>query len=84
MPAFLAENSPSCGSSTIYDGSFTGITIPGTGVTAALLEKNGVKVFNQQALVVESGIPYRKLMSSVLHHYVSGYLIEKTERNKLK
>jgi uncharacterized protein YbbK (DUF523 family) len=52
--AVLAENSPSCGSSTIYDGSFTGRKIPGTGVTAALLEKNGVKVFNQQALAVIS------------------------------
>ena len=53
--AVLAENSPSCGSSTIYDGSFTGRKISGTGVTAALLEKNGVKVFNQQTLSVEKG-----------------------------
>jgi len=30
-----------------------------------------------QALAVENGIPYQTLMSSVLHRYVSGYLIEK-------
>ena len=30
-----------------------------------------------QALAVENGIPYQTLMSSVLHRYVSGYLIDK-------
>ena len=48
--AVLAENSPSCGSSTIYDGSFTGRKISGSGVTAALLENNGIKVFSQHNL----------------------------------
>lgn len=30
-----------------------------------------------QALAAEKAIPYQTLMSSVLHRYVSGYLIEK-------
>lgn len=45
--AVLAEFSPSCGSSAVYDGSFSGIKTPGMGVTAALLRKNGVQVFSQ-------------------------------------
>ena len=48
--AVLTESSPSCGSSQIYDGSFTRSTIPGSGVTAALLAQNGIKVFNQHQL----------------------------------
>ena len=35
-----------------------------------------------QALAVENGIPYQTLMSSILHRYVSGYLIEKPRPNK--
>ena len=35
-----------------------------------------------QALAVENGIPYQTLMSSVLHRYVSGYLVEKPRPNK--
>nr|WP_323053712.1 DUF523 domain-containing protein [Marinobacter shengliensis] len=45
--AILAEFSPSCGSSFIYDGSFSGNRIPGMGVTAALLRRHGIKVFSQ-------------------------------------
>ena len=45
--AILAESSPSCGSSQIYDGSFNNTKIIGKGVTAALLEQNGIRVFNQ-------------------------------------
>jgi uncharacterized protein YbbK (DUF523 family) len=45
--AILAQSSPSCGSSQIYDGSFNGTKIAGKGVTAALLEQNGIRVFNQ-------------------------------------
>ena len=36
-----------------------------------------------KALAVENGIPYQTLMSSVLHRYVSGYLIERPRPNKL-
>lgn len=46
--AVLKERSPSCGSSLIYDGSFTGGKIPGHGVTAALMERHGIKVFSEE------------------------------------
>ena len=45
--AVLSEFSPSCGSSSIYNGDFSGTKIPGLGVTAALLTKNGIKVYSQ-------------------------------------
>ena len=45
--AVLTESSPSCGSTTIYDGRFEGTRIAGAGVTAALLEGKGIRVFNQ-------------------------------------
>lgn len=48
--ALLTESSPSCGSSTIHNGEFKGIKIPGTGVTTALLEKNGIKVYSPHQL----------------------------------
>lgn len=48
--AILKEGSPSCGSGYIYDGSFSNIKIPGKGVTAALLEKNGIRIFNEREI----------------------------------
>ena len=45
--ALLTESSPSCGSRTIYDGSFIGKKIDGVGVTTALLKRNDVQVFSQ-------------------------------------
>lgn len=45
--AILKEKSPSCGSIHIYDGSFQGKLKEGKGITAALLEKNGIKVYNE-------------------------------------
>lgn len=44
----LKENSPSCGSSFIYDGTFSGNKIQGNGVTTALLNKNGIKVISEE------------------------------------
>ncbi|KEI71888.1 DUF523 domain-containing protein [Endozoicomonas elysicola] len=52
--AILAELSPSCGSSSIYNGDFSGTKIDGTGVTAALLISNGIKVFSQYQLAEAS------------------------------
>jgi uncharacterized protein YbbK (DUF523 family) len=46
--AVLTEHSPSCGSSVIYDGSFTRHKIIGAGVTTALLRENGIEVFSQR------------------------------------
>lgn len=42
--AVLKAKSPSCGCGLIYDGSFTGKLVPGTGVAAALLIENGIAV----------------------------------------
>ena len=48
--AILAEKSPSCGSSSIYDGTFSGRRQAGVGVTAALLIESGIAVFSQHQL----------------------------------
>ncbi|MBR2467316.1 MAG: DUF523 domain-containing protein [Clostridia bacterium] len=45
--AILKERSPSCGSSFIYDGTFTRTLKQGQGVTAELLSENGIKVFSE-------------------------------------
>jgi uncharacterized protein YbbK (DUF523 family) len=45
--AVLKEGSPSCGALTIYDGTFQGRRTPGQGVTTALLELNGIRVFTE-------------------------------------
>jgi len=45
--AILTELSPSCGSSQIYDGSFSRSLNLGVGVTTALLRQQGIIVFNQ-------------------------------------
>lgn len=46
--AILKERSPSCGSTVIYDGTFTGQKRHGRGVTTALLEQKGIKVFSEE------------------------------------
>lgn len=46
--AILKERSPSCGSSTIYDGSFSGRIIAGQGITAALLRSHGLTVVSEE------------------------------------
>jgi len=48
--AVLKDGSPSCGSSYVYDGSFTGRRIPGRGVTAAVLRDAGITVFSEAQL----------------------------------
>lgn len=45
--AVLKENSPSCGSTHVYDGTFNGNLIEGTGLTAQLLINNGIKVYTE-------------------------------------
>lgn len=47
----LKENSPSCGSSMIYNGEFQGKKILGNGVTAALLRRNGIRVISEEGLL---------------------------------
>ncbi len=46
--AVLKENSPSCGSSFCYDGTFTRTKIKEPGVTTALLRKAGIQVFSEE------------------------------------
>ena len=48
--AILTDGSPSCGSTYVYDGSFEGGTVPGKGVTATLMEQNGIRVFSENQL----------------------------------
>ncbi|MCF4151435.1 DUF523 domain-containing protein [Dethiosulfovibrio sp. F2B] len=48
--ALLKEKSPSCGSCLIYDGSFSGRVIKGTGVFASSLIDMGVPVFSEEDL----------------------------------
>lgn len=48
--AILKENSPSCGSGAIYDGTFSGKLVPGDGMTAQLLKKYGIKVIGESKI----------------------------------
>ena len=48
--ALLKGNSPSCGSGSVYDGSFSGKLTPGDGMTAALLKSRGVTVMSENEL----------------------------------
>jgi uncharacterized protein YbbK (DUF523 family) len=43
----LKENSPSCGSHFIYDGSFSGKKIAALGITTALLQQHGFQVMSE-------------------------------------
>ena len=45
--AVLKDGSPSCGSTYIYDGSFSGIKKPGNGITTVLLKENNIHVFSE-------------------------------------
>ena len=42
--AILKDKSPSCGSTTIYDGSFSHREIKSLGVTAKLLKEKGIRI----------------------------------------
>lgn len=48
--AVLKDGSPSCGSSYIFDGTFRGQRDQGQGITAALLTRAGIRVFNERQL----------------------------------
>jgi uncharacterized protein YbbK (DUF523 family) len=45
--AISKANSPSCGSGTIYDGTFSGITVEGDGMFVKLLKERGIPVLNE-------------------------------------
>lgn len=46
--ALMKARSPSCGSGTVYDGTFTHTRIPGDGVAAAALKGAGIPVFDEE------------------------------------
>ncbi|MBC8335248.1 MAG: DUF523 domain-containing protein [Anaerolineales bacterium] len=56
--AILTDGSPSCGSTYVYDGNFTGGQVPGKGVTAELLEQKGIRVFSEDH--IEDALIYLK------------------------
>ena len=45
--AILKRNSPSCGSNTIYDGTFSKTLISGDGITTKLLKQKGIIVLDE-------------------------------------
>ena len=46
--AILKSRSPSCGFGQVYDGTFSGKLVPGSGITASLLHKSGLTVLNEE------------------------------------
>lgn len=48
--AILKSNSPSCGFGSIYDGNFSGKKIRGNGITAELLQKENIKIYNEEQI----------------------------------
>ncbi len=45
--ALLKARSPSCGSGKIYDGSFSGTLKDGYGITARLLHRENIRIYNE-------------------------------------
>lgn len=50
MGALLKERSPSCGAGMVHDGSFSGKMVPGEGIAAGLLRRNGIKVIGESSV----------------------------------
>ena len=48
--AILQPRSPSCGATEVYDGTFTGVKIPGQGVFARMLHENGFSMIDADKL----------------------------------
>ena len=48
--AILKARSPSCGTGWIHEGKFAGTLVPGDGVAAALLKRNGIQVVSEADL----------------------------------
>jgi uncharacterized protein YbbK (DUF523 family) len=48
--AVLKSHSPSCGSSEVFDGTFSGRLVPGAGITARALAGIGVRLFDETQL----------------------------------
>lgn len=52
--AILKARSPSCGSGTIYDGTFSHRMVPGDGVFVELLRREGFAIFSEEHLPQEA------------------------------
>lgn len=48
--ALLKESSPSCGSTNIYDGSFSGRKIQGQGICSEYLEQHGIEIYSENTI----------------------------------
>jgi uncharacterized protein YbbK (DUF523 family) len=55
----LKNCSPSCGVGKIYDGTFSKRTVPGDGVTAALLKNNGIAVISEQDFLERDKLQFK-------------------------
>ncbi|NOY15901.1 MAG: DUF523 domain-containing protein [Gammaproteobacteria bacterium] len=64
--AILKENSPSCGSTQVYDGRFNGKLVAGQGVTATLLRQNGITVFSEHE--IDAADKYVRTLLSVKNY----------------
>ncbi len=49
--ALLKEGSPSCGSNKIYDGTFTGVKIDGSGITVRKLKELGIEIYSENEIL---------------------------------
>lgn len=54
--AILQSRSPSCGVNEIYDGTFSGKKIPGSGVFASALRESGFKVSDVEELIQDNEV----------------------------
>lgn len=48
--ALMKANSPSCSNQFVKDGTFSGISVAGYGITVELLMKNNIEVFNEKQI----------------------------------
>lgn len=48
--ALLKSKSPSCGNLQVYDGTFSGNLVNGMGVSAKILTRNQIRVFNENQI----------------------------------
>ena len=55
--AILKDFSPACGSSMIYDGTFSKSLIPGEGITTMHLRANGISVYSAEEYLLENITP---------------------------
>ncbi len=54
--AVLKEGSPSCGVNRVYNGTFSGVCVSGSGVTTVLLQRNGFTVRSEREWLLKAGI----------------------------